>query len=80
MLEEHSGGNYPFPALEPRRNGTNAYGNDLKDRSYDLQQQRQISNSAESFNKPSNIAPSKYYQMDQLYLAKELLEMCLKAQ
>jgi hypothetical protein len=69
MLEEHSGGNYPFPSLDPRGNGINTYGNDLKDRNSNLQQPKQISNSAESLNnKSANIAPSKYYHTDHLAL------------
>ena len=69
MLEEHSGGNYPFPSLEPRDNGMSTYGNELKDRQFNLQQSKHVSNSAESLNnKPANIAPSKYYHTDHLAL------------
>ena len=65
MLEEHSGGNYPFPALEIRHKGARDDVNSFK--SGNLMQNKHLSNSAESLNRKSgNLAPSKYYQTDQL--------------
>ena len=65
MLEEHSGGNYPFPALEIRHKGAGDDVNSFK--SGNIIQNKHLSNSAESLNKKSgNLAPSKYYQTDQL--------------
>ena len=65
MLEEHSGGNYPFPALEIRHKGAGDNVNYVK--SGNLMQNKHLSNSAESLNRKSgNLAPSKYYHTDQL--------------
>ena len=64
MLEEHSGGNYPFPVLEQGR-GEAAHENSSTIGNVKLN--KHLSNSAESINRnPGNLAPSKYYSTDQL--------------
>ena len=65
MLEEHSGGNYPFPVLEKleREEGMD----EKSSKSGNLIHSKHLSNSAESLDKRAgNLAPSKYYHTDQL--------------
>ena len=65
MLEEHSGGNYPFPALDIRPKGVADNANSFT--SGNLMENKHLSNSAESLNRKSgNLAPSKYYDNHQL--------------
>ena len=64
ILEEHSGGNYPFPALEQATDET-THENSSKIGNVKLD--KHLSNSVESINRhPGNLAPSKYYSTDQL--------------
>ena len=65
MLEEHSGGNYPFPVLEKLERGEEM--NEKSSKSVNLIESKLLSNSAESLDRRAgNLAPSKYYHTDQL--------------
>merc|ERR1712226_647390 len=68
MLEEHSGGNYPFPRLDPMRT-TNENNRNENTSSIFLRQSKYLSNSAESLNmmkqSPNIIEPSRYYHVEE---------------
>ena len=68
MLEEHSGGNYPFPRLDPMRT-TNENNRNENTSSIFLRQSKYLSNSADSLNmmkqSPNIIEPSRYYHVEE---------------
>ena len=74
MLEEHSGGNYPFPVLEQGRGEATHENSSTID---NAKLNKHLSNSAESINRnPRNLAPSKYYSTDQLKWRFVLIYQC----